>query len=236
MRPLIRIANRQNRLRIALRLRQRGFSLFIVFIILLLSVLLVIGGARVSVLLEAMTGSRREYDRAFEAAEAGLLDAQRDIDRLFYSSTSKTYEHCVGASVSTDVCRSTPGLRAYPDVDTNGLAAYEQDTCKDGICIFASSLGVSGIPSPAVQFWTNVTYRAASMPATFGQFTGAPIPTEGREALLNTKYWIEVIARPTSSKTGAFIYRITALSTGTQAVDNGTQVVLQANYDPDPVV
>ena len=60
---------------------QRGFSLFIVLIMLLLSALLAVGGARMAQLLESVAGNQREHQRAFEAAEAALLDAERDILR-----------------------------------------------------------------------------------------------------------------------------------------------------------
>ncbi|REM13267.1 pilus assembly protein PilX, partial [Mycobacterium tuberculosis] len=70
---------------------QHGFSLFIVMIMLLLSALLVVGGARMAQLLESVAGNQREYQRAFEAAEAALLDAERDIRQLAFASATQTY-------------------------------------------------------------------------------------------------------------------------------------------------
>jgi type IV pilus assembly protein PilX len=59
--------------------RQRGVSLFIVLIILLLSLIVVLGGLAVANLNESIVGNQSDAQRAYGAAE-GLLDAaQRDI-------------------------------------------------------------------------------------------------------------------------------------------------------------
>jgi type IV pilus assembly protein PilX len=234
MSAAILMASGEPLLRVVRQSRQGGFSLFILLVILSLSVVIVLGGARVAVVLEAMGGSRREYDRAFEAAEAGLLDAQRDIDRLYYNNTSRRYESCPGAVRSTDVCRDAPALRGFPNPDSNGLAGYEPNSCDAGICVFSDN--VLGTAASGFKFWTKTAYSDATMSAKFGQFTGAPLPDEGHEALRNTRYWIEVVPLLNDdSRKGGYLYRITAMSTGTRGAGGTTQVVVQANYDPDPI-
>jgi type IV pilus assembly protein PilX len=59
--------------------RQRGISLFIVLIILLLSLILVLGGLVVANLNEAITGNQGDTQRAYGAAQALINDAKLDI-------------------------------------------------------------------------------------------------------------------------------------------------------------
>ena len=61
------------------RSRQRGISLFIVMIILLLALILVIGGLSVASLNESLVGNQSDAQRAYGAAQALMDAAQRDI-------------------------------------------------------------------------------------------------------------------------------------------------------------
>ena len=63
----------------AARCRQRGVSLFIVLVVLLLSLIVVLGGLMVSTLNESIVGNQSDAQRAYGAAEALLDAAQRDI-------------------------------------------------------------------------------------------------------------------------------------------------------------
>lgn len=211
---------------------QRGFSLFIVLIMLLLSALLAVGGARTAQLLESVAGNQREHQRAFEAAEATLLDAERDIRQLAFSSTSKTYVAC--SALASSRCRRAEDGRVFPDRDTGWVTAYVNDgadTCKRGICYFSAIGSVAAASgSEAYGFWKRDAYLGEY--ASYGQFTGAP--DAGNPALKDAKYWIEVIDRKNSKYP---LYRITAVATGARSPDNagGTRVELQMAFDPDPV-
>jgi Tfp pilus assembly protein PilX len=59
--------------------RQRGISLFIVLVILLLSLIVVLGGLAVTKLNEVLVGNQSDTQRAYGAAQALLDAAQRDI-------------------------------------------------------------------------------------------------------------------------------------------------------------
>jgi Tfp pilus assembly protein PilX len=59
--------------------RQRGISLLTVMVMMLLSLLLVLGGSRVGLLNERVAGNSTDYQRAYEAAEALLSEAQLDL-------------------------------------------------------------------------------------------------------------------------------------------------------------
>ncbi|BEP42005.1 PilX N-terminal domain-containing pilus assembly protein [Variovorax sp. V15] len=211
---------------------QHGFTLFIVMIMLLLSALLLIGGARTAVLLESMAGNQREYQRAFEAAEAALLDAERDIRQLAFDSASKTYVAC--SALATAPCRKAEDGRVFPDRDTGWVTVYMNDgpnSCDRGICYFSEAGSVAAAHgSEAYRFWRADAYKAKS--ARYGEFTGAP--KASRPALAGARYWIEVIDRRNSKYP---LYRITATATGLRSTgkDGATKVELQVSFDPDPV-
>jgi len=59
--------------------RQRGVSLFVVLVIMLLSLIVALGGLMVANLNESIVGNQSDSQRAFGAAEALLDAAQRDI-------------------------------------------------------------------------------------------------------------------------------------------------------------
>ena len=209
---------------------QHGFSLFIVLTMLLLSALLAVGGARTTQLLESMAGNQRDYQRAFEAAEAALLDAERDIRQLAFDATTQTYVAC--SALVTSPCRKAAEGRVFPDRDTGWMTAYVGEgtnSCERGICYFAGTDSVGAASgSEAYQFWTRSAH--ADQYAAYGRFTGAP--KAGSAALASAKYWIEVIDRKNTSDKP--LYRITAISTGarTGSAAGGTRVLLQMSFDP----
>lgn len=212
---------------IPVRSAQHGFSLFVVMVMLLLSALLVIGGARTASILESVAGNQREYQRAFEIAEAALLDAERDIRQMAFDSSSKTYVAC--SALAANSCRKAEGGRVFPDRDTGWVTAYMNagaNSCARGICYFSAPDSVTAaLGSEAYRFWTREAYREQH--ATYGQFTGAP--DAGIPALARARYWIEVIDRRNAKYP---LYRITAVATGARS---DTRVELQVSFDPDPV-
>ena len=58
---------------------QRGISLFVVIVLVMLSMLLALWGARTSLFSEMIVGNDADYQRAFEAAQALIQDAEFDI-------------------------------------------------------------------------------------------------------------------------------------------------------------
>ena len=214
------------------RKAQHGFSLFIVMLMLVLSALLAVGGAHMAQLLESVAGNQREHQRAFEAAEAALLDAERDIRQLAFDATKQSYVPCSALAVSP--CRKAEQGRVFPDRDTGWVTAYVangENSCERGICYFAAIDSVAAASeSEAYRFWSRRAY--ADKHALYGAFTGAP--GAGNPALEKARYWIEVIDRPNSKHP---LYRITAVATGARSAGSagGTRVELQVAFDPDPV-
>jgi type IV pilus assembly protein PilX len=211
---------------------QRGFSLFIALIMLLLSALLAIGGARMAQLLESVAGNQREHQRAFEAAEAALLDAERDIRQMAFNTATQTYVACSALTASS--CRKAAEGRVFPDRDTGWVTLYANDganSCARGICYFSEANSVAAASgSEAYRFWARDAYVNSHAP--YGAYTGAP--SGGNPALAGARYWIEVIDRKNSKYP---LYRITAVAGGARSAGTagGTRVELQMSFDPDPV-
>lgn len=206
--------------------RQRGISLLVVMIVVLLSSLLALWAFRSSLVNEALVGNDADYQRAFEAAQAMVQDAEMDIRGERADGTS-----CVGvaaadtsdaaaAAVAGRVCRIAGALQ-FPEENKEviGLLAEldaEPTRCRDGIC--QKRTGIQ-------DFWADeATFNAMTRPsivsnlpvgARYGQYTGAqppaagtpdpakkdpmvnPLLTESRDGL-GAWYWIEVMPYDTS--------------------------------------
>lgn len=78
MRPA-QILSKSTLIRQRLPSKQRGVSLIVVLIFLLLAIISVLGAFRSSLLNEKMVGNESDYNRAFAAAEALIRDAEMDI-------------------------------------------------------------------------------------------------------------------------------------------------------------
>lgn len=218
--------------------RQHGVAMVTVLVMMLLSLLLVMGGSRVGLLNERVSGNSTDYQRAFEAAEAVLAEARIDI-----------------------ACRGRCGFRAAPNVfpsslgeleDLRALLALNNPPCANGIC---NDLGAATNGNAATSFWANpaqfAAFTAAGRPARFGEWTGTAInAAQAVNPLLvnNTWYWIEVLPYDVGSVNGKqqlpngtviaphkdepWLYRVTVVSQGRRP---GTQVVLQAyQFFPEP--
>jgi len=213
------------------RRRQGGAALVLVLVIALLGTLLVAWSSRTALLGERITGSDADYQRALQAAQAMVRDAELDIR---------------GQRVDGSPCRSEPGydgscrlkrLEAdagqvfFPQgsADFQALeAALLQRTpsCVKGICIAAH------MPEA---FWqagdANGDFeRMKAVAARYGEFTGgASSPHAGDPLLVPARdhawYWVEVLPydmrparadpfRPDLDR--PFIYRITGIAQGLQ--------------------
>lgn len=195
---------------------QRGVALFVVLVMVLLTTLLVVWASRSALLNEMITGTDSDYQRAFEAAQAMVRDAELDIRGMRADGTPCGSEP-VGSAFGN--CRPPGKKRTDMDlankkvyfpppgdglgVDSEfaylqGLLKNQSPSCVAGVCI------ASGTTSPtAAQFWLDETLWAKmkSSAATFGQYTGATADDAGGDdnPLLKTKspsdikawYWIE---------------------------------------------
>lgn len=223
---------------------QRGVSLIIVMVMMLLSLLLVLGGSRVGLLNERLSGNSADYQRAYEAAEALLADARLDIACMTGACANR-------AAVTQFTCDSQQFF------DLQAALSAQNPPCRDGICM---DLGTATNGNPATSFWRDAGLAASpnwtlfttgNRGARFGQYTGTNITAANavNPLLLDRGwYWVEVLRYGAGSGGGRslggeqsyvgqaaikpdpgceFVFRVTAAAQGRR---NGTTAVLQSLY------
>ena len=202
------------------RTRQRGISLFVVIVFVLLSMLLALWASRTSLFNEMVVSNDADYQRAFEAAQALLQDAELDI-----RGENADGSMCTGTN---DVCRTTTADKIPLETQDVGplLAVLDKEPtkCRNGLCTKRTgrqdfwNYTTATSPAPASLQPGEVTLNAmatAGIGARYGQFTGAALGTSASPAnpiLADTSaanrggwYWIEVLPYDESSKSSNLI-------------------------------
>jgi type IV pilus assembly protein PilX len=164
------------RLKKAALRHQRGVSLFIVLIILLLSLIVALGGLAVANLNESIVGNQSDSQRAFGATEALLDAAQRDIrlngrecDAAALGSSGVNATFQAGQRVSCTL-RYPRDMADYMEMVTNGDIVGGASKCSTqtafaGVCISGdpsnTQFNTSGVKlNGSTQPWTNgANYR-----------------------------------------------------------------------------
>lgn len=244
----------------AVAARQRGVALFVVIIFVMLSMLLALWASRTSLFNEMVVGNDANYQRAFEAAQALLQDAELDIRG----------EMANGTLCSAPPCRAyTSKLQIPADTqEINPLITVlegETTRCKDGLC--ARRVGRQ-------DFWNYATAATPIKPAAitaqgevplsdlmkenvgarYGQFTGAqlgsttapanPILADRSEDNRGGWYWIEIMRYSEKAKSANLIvdsttnqlplnldvYVVFRITALAVGLRPGTTVVLQETY------
>ncbi|MFT4195887.1 PilX N-terminal domain-containing pilus assembly protein [Ottowia sp.] len=202
--------------------RQRGVALFVVLVFVMLSMLLALWASRTSLFNELVVGNDADYQRAFEAAQALLQDAELDIRGEYADGQPyPTSGYCSG-----DVCRKGTAPYEIPleakDVTTL-LAKLESQTptrCAKGLCLkrtgrqdFWNATSSTALDTGEVNL---AQMAVADVGARYGQFTGASIvnttAAPSNPILANRSantsggwYWIEVLPYDESSETSALV-------------------------------
>lgn len=200
--------------------RQHGVALFVVIVFVMLSMLLALWASRTSLFNELVVGNDADYQRAFEAAQALLQDAELDI-----RGENADGSACAG---SGRVCRL--GIATQFPSEAKDIAPLidtldsQTTKCLDGLCTRRTG---------RQDFWnyTNATTPAPSdlaageMPledltkpgigARYGEFTGAqvgstttpanPILSDRSDNQRGGWYWIEVMPYSDIAKTSGLI-------------------------------
>ena len=190
--------------------KQHGISLIIVMLILIVVSVLGIGGIQIAMMGERGTRNDRDMQIAWQAAEAGLIDAEFDIEGQPASSTNK---------------RNTIFKRG--EVDIPKFIANCGDSGQSiGLCQL-NDIGAK----PA---WLTVDFTATGSGAktvALGTYTGRDFPSgaKGLQPAVAPRYVIELTQDPSKFRTdpNAFVYRVTAMGFGPNAE---TQAVLQMIY------
>ena len=204
--------------------RQRGVALFVVIVFVMLSMLLALWASRTSLFNEMVVGNDADYQRAFEAAQALLQDAELDI-----RGQKADGSECIGTG---SFCRMT-GVKQIPLeakevsallADLEGIASGPR--CDDGLCLKrtgrqdfwnnASDTTTPGVDVTLDQMMVN------TVGARYGQYTGAEIGSASNPILkvgargtvvdtgenANNKggwYWIEVLPYDPDAANSALI-------------------------------
>lgn len=203
--------------------QQRGVALFVVIVFVLLSMLLALWAARISLLNEMVVGNDVDYKRAYEAAEALLQDAELDI-----RGQNANGSECTPDSSKGNICRATTIDKIPLETQEVGplLATLDTQTtkCRNALCIKRTG---------RQDFWnyTNDTtpgptnlqpgevmlsaLTATGIGARYGQYTGAavgsntapanPILANTSEAIQGGWYWIEVLPYDESTKNAGLV-------------------------------
>ncbi|QNP60903.1 pilus assembly PilX family protein [Paenacidovorax monticola] len=234
---------------------QRGISLFVVIVFVLLSMLLALWASRTALFNEMVVGNDADYQRAFEAAQALIQDAELDVRGERANGSA-----CV--ITNADTCRSGAAITKVPleEPEVGPMLAALENISAGPRCAHALCAKRTG----PQDFWNNSNtgngitldqMMTADIGARYGQYTGAeyktgdkpsnPILTECAAAnSQNCRYWIEVLPYNASARNSGLIanlpsnqlalslvpnvvYRITALAQGRKP---GSQVVLQQTY------
>jgi type IV pilus assembly protein PilX len=184
---------------------QHGMSLIMVLLILVVVSTLGVGGAQIAMMSERGARNDRDQQLAWQAAEAGLIDAENDL----YSTTST--RHAVFDGKPNSIFPAT-------GCGTTGNAI--------GLCADVST----GKPA-----WLTVDFTVTTgSPSTieYGAFTGALFESGGVgvQPAKKPRYIIEPLEARTgdaSSRDKEVLYRVTAMGFGPRA---DIQAVVQMLY------
>lgn len=202
------------------RLGQSGVTLIMVLMILVVVSLLGVGGAQIAMMSERGARNDRDQQLAWQAAEAGLIDAEND---LIYSSSA---ELCAKFA-------SCPATRPRGDWLLDGKANFFPDSgCGtsgnlQGLCASVST----GKPAWLTADFTDTSSSAATV--AFGTFTAANFETGevGVQPAQAPRYMIEPVTVKTGDASGAAdaetVYRVTAMGFGPRT---DIQAVVQMLY------
>ena len=217
--------------------RQRGVALFVVLVFVMLSMLLALWASRTSLFNEMIVGNDADYQRAFEAAQALLQDAELDIRR----ESPDGLTACTNPDPNK--CRdANPGAYKIPikgEVTQLLDDLNQQPTkCKDGLCTkragrqdFWNTTGATVLAAGEVKL-SDMTQP--NVGARYGEYSGATKGDSSNPAnpiLADTSadnrggwYWIEVMQYDESAKNSGLIV-------GGANTDN----LLRLNLEPNVV-
>lgn len=142
--------------------RQRGVSLFIVLVVLLLALIIVLGGMVVANLNESLVGNQSDAQRAYGAAEALLNAAQRDI-----LLNGRFCDAAAIGGTGTNATIQTETQTGTPAAASNCTARYprEGDGPRDYVSL-VSSIGLGKCGTTA-GVWTGVCISGDPASAQF---------------------------------------------------------------------
>ena len=210
-----------------LRLRNnQGSTLIISLLFLMVTTLIATGVWRLAMQQESMTGSERDYQIAFEAAEAALRDAELDYFNVCAAGT------VCAARTNPIVGLQSVGSQSGGDVPPDGTCSTA-GLCLGKFQMHAGTKLYEGKPDMTIVEGTATPTLGTRV--TYGQFTRDPNDPSQKIANVaqQPNYVIEAICLGGASNASGCnpIFRVTAIGYGRRA---DTRVVLQSFLEPPP--
>ena len=212
---------------------QRGASLIVVLLILIVVSILGVGGAQIALMAERGSRNDRDMQMAWQAAEAALIDAELDLITPASSASSPARGSIFGMTIvgtpprnvqaeKVNIVNFTTTCGTKTDVNANGQSTW-------GLC----SLPATGKPA-----WLTANFESTGNSATtveFGRFTGRTFAAGalGAQPVQAPRYVIEAIpdegaaSRDKTAPELNYVYRVTSMGFGPR-VD--IQAVVQMVY------
>ena len=186
---------------------QRGVSLVIVLLLLVIVSIIGVGAAQIATMGERSSRNDRDMQVAWQSAEAALMDAEFDIHGPNTSSSKRQ-------AVFTNMA------------NTNAFVS--------GCGSSGTSKGLCTLEATAQPAWLSVDFTATNSARTvaYGDFTGRSFPagTTGIQPVKAPRYVIEPIEDPAnrdiSGSTTSYIYRVTAMGFGPRADIQGVVQII----------
>jgi len=183
---------------------ERGASLIIVMMILVIVSLLGVGGAQIALMGERGARNDRDQQVAWQAAEAALIDAEADM--LNSNNATRKAQFDGKSTVGfAQGCGASSPLRGLCDLVQTGKPAW-----------LTVDFGSTDADAKAVEF---------------GEYTGHSFAmgNVGVQPAQAPRYLIELVPDPVGDKgePPKFLYRVTAMGFGPRS---DTQAVLQMIY------
>lgn len=201
---------------VTLRNAQRGFSLIVVLLMLLVVTVLAVGAAQLALVSERSARNDRDADIAFQAAEAALSDAERDV---LGPNTSAMQRLCLFDA--RDVAAFTAGCGASGP--QQGLCATSEPGAEPAW--MRADFSAEGGNSVRYGTFTGQVYLSAgSTPGARAGALPARAPRYVIEAMRNRGGWQTGQLRSASARDATHLFRITAIGFGPH---DDTQVRLQ---------
>ncbi|MGJ7556567.1 pilus assembly PilX family protein [Variovorax sp. RB3P1] len=185
--------------------RQRGISLIIVLLLLVIVSILGVGAAQIATMGERSARNDRDMQVAWQSAEAALMDAEFDIHGPAPSSRQAVFTNMANTNAFVSGCGDSGNSK--------------------GLCTLVTT------DKPA---WLTVDFNATENAKTvaFGDFTGRTFPSGklGIQPAKAPRYIIEPIEDPSnrdiSGGSTKYIYRVTAMGFGPREDIQGVVQIL----------
>jgi len=200
------------------RNRQRGAVLVIALLFLTILTILGVTAMTTTTYEERLAGNARDTSTAFQAAEAALRDARRDLNGILVSTTAPA--PFIGPR-SPAISGKTGFGDGSADADNGTCGSSKSSPMTLGLCRPKPYNGATGMPPPV-----NDNSLSAEPSVEFSTFTGAPKLVGVR---VQPRYYIEVMCLPQyggslGDPSYCNFYRLTARGYG---LNPNTQVTVQ---------